>query len=134
MRQRVKRMTSSGSLRVMALTIPGGIGFKVVALIGITIESGADIQAVADDLAELRSVIYVAICAGRFDLFAEVVCTDQDALLRLLREEIRATSGIERAEPWVYLQLHYRRVKPTDGRDDPLRLTSRHARSTFTLR
>jgi DNA-binding Lrp family transcriptional regulator len=111
-RQRVKRMTSSGSLRVMALTIPRGLGFKVVALIGITIASNADVQAVADDLAGLPSVIYVAICAGRFDLFAEVVCTDQDALLRLLRQKVRATSGVERAEPWIYLQLHYRRVKP----------------------
>jgi Lrp/AsnC family transcriptional regulator for asnA, asnC and gidA len=111
-RQRVKRMKLSGSLRVMALTNPAGLGFKWVALIGVTMRSGADVEAVAAQFARLSSVKYVAICAGRFGLLVEALCTDQTELLRVLHEEIQPIPGVERAEPWVYLQLHYRRVKP----------------------
>jgi Lrp/AsnC family transcriptional regulator for asnA, asnC and gidA len=113
-RQRLKRMTDSGSLRVMALTIPRGVGFETAALIGIRVAPGFEIGRMATELARLPAVIYVAICTGRFDIFAEVVAARREELLTLLDSEIRRLPGIERAEPWIYLQLHYRTVRPMD--------------------
>ena len=111
-RQRVKRMVSAGALRVMALTIPRGVGFETVAIIAIRVAAEESVEAVASALAGLPAVIYVAICAGRFDVFAEVVCTDREDLLRLLDGEVRNLKGVLATEVWPYLRLFYRSVRP----------------------
>jgi DNA-binding Lrp family transcriptional regulator len=112
-RQRVRRMTDAGSLRVMALTNPRGVGFDKVALIGISVAAGFEIVSIATALARLPAVIYVAICAGRFEILAEVVAPNHEALLSLIDGGIRRVPGVAHAEPWIYLQLHYRSVKST---------------------
>ena len=48
---------------------------------------------VADALAAIPEVDYVVICAGGYDLLAELVCTDDDHLLDLLNDAIRAIPG-----------------------------------------
>jgi Lrp/AsnC family transcriptional regulator for asnA, asnC and gidA len=111
-RSRVKRLTTSGAVRIMALTIPKGIGFETVALVGVEVAPGTSIQEIATALSQMPSVIYVAITAGRFEVLAEVVCLDQEHLLQVLDGEIRTMPGVARAEPWIYLRLHYRSVQP----------------------
>ncbi|HWC86694.1 MAG TPA: Lrp/AsnC family transcriptional regulator [Solirubrobacteraceae bacterium] len=111
-RARVRRMVDSGAVRIMALTIPRGVGFTTVALIGINVTAELQVQPTAGQLAELPSVVYVVICAGRFDLLAEVVCTSHEDLLGLLDAQIRTLPGVARTEPWIYLKLHYRSVQP----------------------
>jgi DNA-binding Lrp family transcriptional regulator len=117
-RQRVRRMTSAGALRIMALTIPRGVGFETVALIGVQVAGGASIDQVATDMAALPAVIYVAICAGRYQIFAEVVCTDAEDLLQLLDTQLRVLPGVASLEPWTYLRLFYRSVRPAPDTGD----------------
>jgi DNA-binding Lrp family transcriptional regulator len=115
-RQRTKRMLSSGAVRVMALTSPRGMGFEVTAIVAVRLAADCRAVDVASRLAKLPAVIYVVICAGRYDLFVELVCTDMLNLLDVLDGQVRATPGVASAEPWVYLQLHYRRVSPIGQR------------------
>jgi DNA-binding Lrp family transcriptional regulator len=133
-RQRVKRMVSAGSLRIMALANPRGVGFETTALIGIETSPGQRAEDIAADLAKLPAVIYVVICAGRYGVLAEAVCADGAELLRLLDREVRQVAGVASADPWIYLQLHYRNVSPappgqmppgrggTDASDDTPRI------------
>jgi Lrp/AsnC family transcriptional regulator for asnA, asnC and gidA len=118
-RQRVKRMLAAGSLRIMALTNPRGVGFETTALIGIETGPGQRAEDVAADLAKLPAVIYVVICAGRYGVLAEVVCADGAELLRLLDSEVRQVAGVASADPWIYLQLHYRNVTPAPPGEMP---------------
>jgi DNA-binding Lrp family transcriptional regulator len=114
-RARVRRLTSSQAVRVMALTIPRGVGFETVALAGLNVTPGVPIEAVANRLSALPSIIYVAICSGRFDILAEVVCTDRQALLDLLDHDVRTVEGVSGAESWIYLDLLYRSVQPAQS-------------------
>jgi DNA-binding Lrp family transcriptional regulator len=123
-RQRVRRMTAAGALRIMALTIPGGLGFHTVSLIAVTTLPGANVEEVAAQFAGLHAVIYVAITSGRFQLHIEVVCTDESDLLRLLDTELRGLEGVASLEPWTYLQLYYRSVRPIDPDDEASTLGS----------
>lgn len=116
-RSRVKRLTSSGAVRIMALTIPRGVGFETTALLGVEVASGASIEEVAVALSEMPSVIYVAISAGRFDIIAEAVCVDREHLLQVVDGEIRTLEGVRRVESWIYLELHYRSVSPPHPRE-----------------
>jgi Lrp/AsnC family transcriptional regulator for asnA, asnC and gidA len=53
----------------------------------------------------MDEVDYVVVTAGSFDLLAEVVCEDDDALLNLISSRIRTLPGVRSTETFVYLKL-----------------------------
>jgi Lrp/AsnC family transcriptional regulator for asnA, asnC and gidA len=65
-----------------------------------------DVTQVAEALARIPSVDYVVLTAGSFDVMAEVVCEDDDQLIALLNEKVRALPGVVSSETFVYLRLH----------------------------
>ena len=75
---------------------PTTLGFLRWAMVGMRVEG--DLQAVADALTAIPEVDYVVITAGSYDILAEVVCEDDDHLLRLLNENIRAIPQIRHSE------------------------------------
>jgi Lrp/AsnC family transcriptional regulator for asnA, asnC and gidA len=102
-RHRVQRLIDSGVIQVVAVTNPLQVGFPRAAMIGITVEG--DLEAVAAEVEALAEVDYLVICAGGFDLMAEVVAEDDDHLLEILNRRIRPIAGVKRTETFVYLQL-----------------------------
>jgi Lrp/AsnC family transcriptional regulator for asnA, asnC and gidA len=102
-RHRVQRLIDSGVMQVVAVTNPLQVGFPRAAMIGITVEG--DLEAVAAEVEALAEVDYLVICAGGFDLMAEVVAEDDDHLLEILNRHIRPILGVKRTETFVYLQL-----------------------------
>ena len=115
-RQRVRQIEERGVARVMAIANPLGLGYTTTAWIAIGIDTTRGASAIADDLSALPDVTYVAICAGRFDLFAEVACTSNEELLALLETQIRTITGVRHVETSIYLDLHYQRLLPLDAR------------------
>jgi len=111
-RKRYAQLTASGAVRVMALTKPSSIGFDTMAWIAVVPAPGARVREVAARLAALPSVAYLAVCTGRFDVLAEVVCRDPADLLDLLDRDIRSLDGVARVEALQCLELFYRPVSP----------------------
>ena len=91
-RHRVQRLVDSGVIQVVAVTNPLQVGFPRAAMIGITVEG--DLEAVASEVEALPEVDYLVICAGGFDLMAEVVAEDDDHLLEILNRRIRPIPGL----------------------------------------
>jgi Lrp/AsnC family transcriptional regulator for asnA, asnC and gidA len=102
-RQRVQRLTESGVMQVVAVTDPLSVGFTVQALIGVRAEG--DQRALGASLSAIAEIDYVVITSGGFDLLLEVVCEDNDDLLALVNDVIRATHGVRSAEVFTYLDL-----------------------------
>lgn len=102
-RQRVQKLTETGVMQIVAVTDPLSIGFNRQAMIGIRVTGDMDV--VADRLAEMPEVDYVVLSAGSFDILAEVVCEDDDALIELLGRRIRALDGVSATETFLYLKL-----------------------------
>jgi Lrp/AsnC family transcriptional regulator for asnA, asnC and gidA len=102
-RQRVQRMVDSGLMQVVAVTDPLQVGFHRQAMIGVRVEG--DLVRVADELAKIDEVDYVVITAGSFDILLELVCEDDDHLLRVLSEQVRVLPGVRDTETFVYLKL-----------------------------
>jgi Lrp/AsnC family transcriptional regulator for asnA, asnC and gidA len=102
-RQRVQRMVDSGLMQVVAVTDPLQVGFHRQAMIGLRVEG--DLVRVADELAKVDEVDYVVITAGSFDILLELVCEDDDHLLRVLSDRIRVLPGVRDTETFVYLKL-----------------------------
>jgi Lrp/AsnC family transcriptional regulator for asnA, asnC and gidA len=102
-RQRVQRLLDSGTMQIVAVTDPMTLGFARQVMVGLKVEG--DMRSVAEKLAKIPEVDYVVICAGAYDLLAELVCTDDDHLLDLLNDKIRTIPGVTGTETFVYLKL-----------------------------
>ena len=102
-RQRVQRLLDHGVMQIVAVTDPMTLGFARQAMVGLKVEG--DTRPVAKALSELAAVDYVVLCAGRYDILAELVCTDDEHLLALLNEQIRSIPGVTATETFLYLKL-----------------------------
>ena len=102
-RQRVQKLTDSGVMQVVAVTDPMQLGFFRQAMIGVRVTG--DTTVIAEKLSEIAAVDYVVLTAGSFDILAEVICENDEQLIELLNNEIRAIDGIQTIETFVYLKL-----------------------------
>ena len=102
-RRRVQRLRESGIMQIVAVTDPLQLGFTRQAMIGISVEG--DVRAVAEKLSALNEVAYVVMCAGSFDLLAEIVCEDDEHLLLVLNDSVRSIPGVRATESFLYLKL-----------------------------
>ena len=102
-RQRVQRLIESGVMQIVAVTDPMMLGFRRTAMIGLKAEG--DLRTVANDIAAIPEVSYVVVVSGSFDLLMEVVCEDDDHLLALLNDKVRAIAGVRSTESFTYLRL-----------------------------
>jgi len=102
-RQRVQRLTEAGVIQIVAVTDPLEMGFGRQAMIGITVDG--NLEAIATAVAELDEIDYLVVTTGRYDLLAEVVCENDEHLLEVISERMRAIDGVRTTESFVYLKL-----------------------------
>src|SRR5215208_1725164 len=103
-RLRYNRLVEEGYLKVVAITNPLRMGFKAMAMIGIRVE-GSKLLDVAEKISRLHEVIYLVASSGRFDLFAEVVCRDNQDLLRFITEKLSTIAGVRDSESFMHLKI-----------------------------
>ena len=103
-RQRAERLISRGIVQVVGVTDPLAMGFGQPALIGLKVDL-SELDRVAEQVAQLDEVTYVVITAGRYDLFCEVVCVDNEHLLRVLTDSFASIAGIHSTETLVELRF-----------------------------
>lgn len=102
-RQRVQKLLDDGVVQIVGVTDPTVMGFQRWAMIGIVVEG--DVRAVSDALVAVQAIDYVVLTAGSFDILVEVVAEDDEQLLSLLNDTIRAIPGVRSTETFVYLRL-----------------------------
>ena len=102
-RQRVNRLLERGVMQVVAVTDPLSLGLNTQAMVGITVSG--DVRAVAAAVSANREAEYVLITAGRYDVLAELICEDNDALLTLVNDRIRAIDGVASTEVSPILKM-----------------------------
>ena len=103
-RQRVARLQTAGVMQVVAVADPMTLGFKTMAMVAISVDGPARTQA-AEAVRRLPEVSYLVLTAGSFDMLAEVVCEDNDHLLRLLSEDLARIDGVRETQTFMYLRL-----------------------------
>jgi Lrp/AsnC family transcriptional regulator for asnA, asnC and gidA len=101
-RLRVNRLRESDVVDIVAITDPLTIGFTVQAMVGLTVDG--DIEALSAEIGHRDYAVYVVMTAGRFDLLVEVLCADNDHLLKVLND-LRSLDGVSSVEAHTYLKL-----------------------------
>jgi Lrp/AsnC family transcriptional regulator for asnA, asnC and gidA len=103
-RQRYGRLVEEGFLKVVAITNPMQGGLKTMAMIGIRTD-GNQMLEVAQRISKLDEIIYLVVVSGRYDILAEVVCTDHDALLKFITEKLYSIEGVRETETFMHLKI-----------------------------
>jgi len=102
-RQRVNKLIERDVLQIVAVADPTMLGLRHQALVGINVDD--QVRDVADELALIDAVDYLAITAGRYDIVAEVFSADSDAFLEVVDDRIRTVPGVRDLEILTYLDL-----------------------------
>jgi Lrp/AsnC family transcriptional regulator for asnA, asnC and gidA len=101
-RARYARLCADGILRVTGVTSPLGLGFDVMAMVGLRTAGAPD--RVADEIATWEESSSVVVTAGQFDILVELVCADRRQLLELTGR-MRDIDGVVSTETFLYLDL-----------------------------
>jgi Lrp/AsnC family transcriptional regulator for asnA, asnC and gidA len=102
-RHRVQRLIDQKVMQIVAVTDPVAVGFARQAMVGVS--ASGNLRTIADRIASMKEAEYVVICAGSFDILTELVCEDDEHLLRLINDEIRSIEGVTGTEAFLYLKL-----------------------------
>src|SRR2546428_5781457 len=101
-RQRVANLINTRVMQIVAITNPIKLGFSLASMIVIRV-SGDRLLEVAEEISAFDEVIYLILCTGRFDMLAEVVCRDNDHLLKFLTAKLYKVQGVQQAQTYMYL-------------------------------
>jgi Lrp/AsnC family transcriptional regulator for asnA, asnC and gidA len=102
-RARVRKLTDGGVIDVVAVTNPLMVGFDVMAMVGVQADSS--LEELADTVSAWDETSYVVILSGSFDLMVEIVCVDNQHLLKVV-QRLRQVPGVKSTETFMYLDLH----------------------------
>jgi DNA-binding Lrp family transcriptional regulator len=95
-RNRIKRLKSSGAMDVILAMNPHKIGYNTFAIIGIKLETGAGL--VVSALLSIPGVTNLVMVAGRYDFFIQNVCQNMEEYRQFLAEHLRKIPGLSNVE------------------------------------
>ena len=106
-RRRLRHLIQGDVVRVIAVPNLEQMGYGTAALIGLQTDPGR-VDEVADAIAALEEVHYVAITTGAYDIFAWVGLESPEMLGIFLRTKVGTVSGVRRTETFVNLSIKKR--------------------------
>jgi Lrp/AsnC family transcriptional regulator for asnA, asnC and gidA len=104
-RTRVRRMQDTGLLRFLAFVDPRQVEDGVLALVLLRVRVEAHDQ-VVETLTSWQEVTYVSTLMGRADIYAQVVCRDNEELWHLVGQRLRGLDGVVETETMTEMQVH----------------------------
>lgn len=115
---RIKKLQEAGILTHLKYDVDlKGLGYDVIAFIGIYLEKSSLYDAVAKELKKIPQIVRMNYTTGNYSIFAEIVCRDIVQLRQVLHDELQKIKGIERTETFISLEETLRRtVKVTTDR------------------
>jgi Lrp/AsnC family transcriptional regulator for asnA, asnC and gidA len=103
-RRRVNRLVSSGVLQFAAWVNPPELPDHVWALIDLQVDMRR-VDEIANELAKIDAIYFVAISSGPFELQATAVFSSNEDMLAFLRGPLSTIPGIERVNTSTVVKL-----------------------------
>jgi Lrp/AsnC family transcriptional regulator, regulator for asnA, asnC and gidA len=93
-RRRVERLVHAKALKLIAVPGWNKLGFNLIAFIGLSVDLRR-LREVGDELAMMDEVTWIAMTAGIYDLFAQIVLPTNEDLTYFITERIASIDGIQ---------------------------------------
>jgi Lrp/AsnC family transcriptional regulator for asnA, asnC and gidA len=105
-RQRMRKLTEAGVVRISALVNPEIISEHQLCMVGLKLSESKRLESAAAEISQLPEVRSVAIVTGRYDLLCEVLVDSNHGLIRFLSESLAKVVGIESTETFLLLKTY----------------------------
>ncbi|HJX03393.1 MAG TPA: Lrp/AsnC family transcriptional regulator [Dehalococcoidia bacterium] len=103
-RNRVKSLQKNNVIKLEAVLNPYSIGYNFITIMALEVKV-ADLSIVADKLAKLPNVYYLAFVTGRYDVVAILMTRSTQELSDFIKENISNIPGILHSETLVNLEV-----------------------------
>jgi Lrp/AsnC family transcriptional regulator for asnA, asnC and gidA len=90
---------------ILAFADPYRVGHSVLALILLRVEALAHDDLV-DAITSYPEVTYVSSLIGRADVYAQVICRDNEHLWELVNKRLRGLNGVIETETMMEMKVH----------------------------
>ncbi len=104
-RNRVGQLIKTRTLTIIGRVDPEKVGFYAYAHILIKVRPLAWMRSVADKIARLPEVSFLAITSGEFNLEVNVMCRNNDHLLQVMNEKIHRIRGVQETTTNMYFRV-----------------------------
>ena len=110
-RSRVNKLIDEGVLQISGLVNPECIPGLQVGMMGVKLKT-LDLERKAKEFSQLRGVISVAVVTGRYDLFVQLVLSEEEglSLLDFFKYELDQITEVSDVETYVVYQGHNFRI------------------------
>ena len=102
--RRIRQLTESGVVRIVAVVDLGVVGFPIVAVTGLDVEPGK-LSRVVEALAERPAVKFASTTTGRFDILAFMRFRSNEEFTAFMERELSAMEGIKDTETFISLDV-----------------------------
>ena len=97
---RIEALTKKGIINVRAIVDPKMVGYGVMADVFIEVEPGR-VREVADHVAEIPQVSYVACATGESDVSVSVRVRSIEELFEFITDELGVIPGVRRTQSYL---------------------------------
>ncbi len=104
-RTRFNKMIEEGTVNIIGRVNPDKVGFRCYAHIAIFVRPATFKEKVAQNIAELPEVSFLAMTSGDYDLEVDVMCRDNNHLVDFVNE-ISKIEGVNQTKTTIYFKVY----------------------------
>jgi Lrp/AsnC family transcriptional regulator for asnA, asnC and gidA len=104
-RTRFNKLMEEGTIQVIGRVDPGKVGFHCYAHIAVYIRPATFKEKVAQKIAKMPEVSFLAGTSGDYDLEVDVMCRDNEHLLAFINS-ISTLEGVHHTNTTLYLKVY----------------------------
>ena len=104
-RTRFNKLMEEGTIQVIGRVDPGKVGFHCYAHIAVYIRPATFKEKVAQKIAKMPEVSFLAGTSGDYDLEVDVMCRDNEHLLAFINS-ISILEGVHHTNTTLYLKVY----------------------------
>ena len=105
-RQRIKKLTDSGAIRISAQINPEKLDNYQLFTLGVNVRESRELKRVAERLSTLPEIQNVAIVSGRYDILLEIAVTSKKAFVEFLTESLSEIEGLAHTESFMLIKTY----------------------------
>jgi len=104
-RTRFNKLIKDGTIHIVGRVNPDQVGFHAYAHIAVHVRPATLKEKVAQRIAKLPEVSFLAMTSGDYDLEVDVMCRDNDHLVQFVNE-ISRIDGIFQTKTTIYFKVY----------------------------
>ena len=104
-RTRMNKLIEDGTINIIGRVDPDKVGFRSYAHIAVYVRPATLKEKVAEKIASLPEVSFLAMTSGDYDLEVDVMCRDNEHLVNFVNE-ISTFEGVHQTKTTIYFKVY----------------------------